>query len=129
MLSCGYKEKNWLGRGSGNSYDWLTDKNHETTFEFNQSENDFGNETSKHKFGNKTSENELEDKKEDDILTFCNIDILDAASNNDTDMYHEFLLQEYGLNHEDIGHKFEINVLADVLETHDAYLHKLGSSH
>ena len=29
---------------------------------------------------------------------------LDDTTDNDIDLYHEFLLHEFGLNHEDVGH-------------------------
>ena len=49
---------------------------------------------------------------------------LDDTTDNDIDLYHEFLLNEFGLNHEDVGHKHEIDYLIQVLEKYDAYCNK-----
>ena len=46
--------------------------------------------------------------------------------NEDIDVYHDFLLQEMGLNHEDIGHQEEVEYLLLVLQKFDAYMLKLG---
>ena len=49
---------------------------------------------------------------------------LDDTTDNDIDLYHEFLLKEFGLNHKDVGHKHEIDYLIQVLEKYDAYCNK-----
>ena len=50
-------------------------------------------------------------------------DIIDC----DLDFYHEFLLKEFGLNHEDNGHKEEVDHLVHVLKKYDSYVFKLGN--
>ena len=69
---------------------------------------------------------------EDGLLTqlMHNVDScmdLDDTINCDLDFYHEFLFKEFGLNHEDNGHKEEVDHLVHVLEKYDSYVSELGN--
>ena len=50
---------------------------------------------------------------------------LDDSVDDDLDIYHDFLLSEMGLNHEDIAHKEDVDYLVHVLEKYDLYMSKM----